>query len=73
MARVTSIRCDGCKRDLKHTEPHRYLRVDGLEDGSMDICADCWRKMLAAIGRTRIPQAGEGDVDEFGNETKAAR
>lgn len=71
MARITNIRCDGCKYDLKHTEERRYVRVEGLEDGCMDLCSTCWRKMLAAVGRSRIPEDGEGDIDEYGNETKS--
>lgn len=67
MARIIKVRCDGCKSDLGHEKPWRYVRVSGLEDGEMEVCADCWRKMLAAIGRTAVPVGRSEDIDEHGD------
>lgn len=70
MARITRVKCDGCGSRIEPSEPWKSLRIDGAEDGTLDICRDCFWKMMNAIGRSKLSSSGEGDEDEYGNVTK---
>jgi len=67
MARIVRVKCDGCGTRIEPSDPWRSLRIEGAYNGSLDICRDCFDKMMKAIGRSKLPESGEGDEDEYGN------
>ena len=63
MARVTRIKCDGCKTVLSNEDPWRYLTIRGMTDREIEMCQKCVDKMLAAVGLTKLPEPGEGNEE----------